>query len=464
MRSRAPRRLAPALFSLAAVAAVTGVVFGLRPIAPVLSLGVLYVFAVLPVAVLFGLAYALPVSIASMLAFNWFFLPPAHTLALRDSENWVALAVYLLTAVVASELAARGRRRAAEAEQRRREATLLAEVSERLLRGGDVQGQLPEVAARTAAVLGTSRAWIELDSIRRAEAHESAHALVAGDRHVGTLFVEAGAHVEPAVADRVLPALASLLAVASDRERLARKAVEAEALRRSDALKTAILRAVSHDLRSPLTAIRTAAEGLQSPALELTPADRLALLETIALETNRLDRLVGNLLDLSRLEAGAADPVPRLWALDDLLARALDSLGPEGERVSVELPPEPPLVRVDADQIERTLVNLFENALKFSPSDEPVEVGVTSQPGEVVVRVSDRGPGVDALDLERIFEPFTRATREQARSGRGLGLAIARGFALANGGRLTVESTRGEGATFSLALPAARVPAGAQTP
>jgi len=446
------------LTSLAVLGLVTGLVFALRPVAPVLSLGVLYVFAVLPVAVLFGLAYALPVSVASMLAFNWFFLPPRHTFALRDSENWVALAVYLITASVASELAARGRRRAAEAEQREHEASLLADVAARLLSSGDVQSQLPHIAARAAAALRIERGRIELDSVRRPEPHESAHPSVAGDRHVGTLFLEAGAVPDPGVSRRLLPALASVLAVAHDREQLARKALDAEALRRSDAIKTAILRAVSHDLRSPLTAIRAAGEGLQSTALDLTPEDRRSLLDTIRLEAERLDRLVGKLLDLSRLEAGAAHPLPRLWAVDDLLARALDDLGASGERISVALPPEPPLVRVDADQIERALVNLLENAVKFSPPDELVDVEVEDTGAEIAVRVSDRGPGVSAGDLERIFEPFARAPAGEVRAGSGLGLAIARGFVQGNGGRLSVELRQEGGATFVLALPAARLP------
>src|SRR5213078_5276794 len=195
--------------SAGAVAVVTGAIFGLKEVAPVLSLGVLYLFAVLPVAVFYGLAYALGVSVASMLAFNFFFLPPLHTLALSDSENWVALAVYLVTAVVVSELAAVARRRSLAA-------------------------------------------------------------------------------------------------------------VEAEALRRSNVVKTAVLHSVSHDLRSPLTAIRAAGEGLESGSLHLDARDRAELLETIRLETARLERLVSNLLDLSRLEAGAAPPEPELWPIDEL--------------------------------------------------------------------------------------------------------------------------------------------------
>jgi K+-sensing histidine kinase KdpD len=329
--------------SIGAVALVTGAVYALRPIAPVVSLGVLYVVAVVAVAVLFGLAYAIPVSVASMLTFNFLFLEPVHTLALRDSENWVALAVYLVVGVVVSELATRSRR-------------------------------------------------------------------------------------------------------------FAREAVEAETLRHSDAAKTAVLRSVSHDLRSPLTAIRTASEGLGSAAVDLEAVEREDLLDTIQVEVRRLERLVDNLLDLSRLEAGPARRHAELWTLDALLARALEQLGTDGGRVAVEVGVETPPLRVDAAQTERVFVNLLENALKFSSPTDPVEVTATAAGGSVVVRIRDRGPGVPDADRERIFEPFERG-RTTAR-GSGLGLPIARGFARANGGDVLVEDSRG-GATFAVVLPAA---------
>jgi two-component system sensor histidine kinase KdpD len=336
------------LVSATAVAVVTGAVFALKTIAPVLSLGVLYIFAVLPVAVFYGLGYALGVSIASMLAFNFFFLPPVHTLALTDSENWVALAVYLVTAVVVSELAALARRRA--------------------------------------------------------------HA-----------------------------------------------AAEADALRRSDTVKTAVLHAVSHDLQSPLTAIHAASDGLLSPSLELDDADRADLLETIRLETARLERLVANLLDLSRLEAGAALPQRELWPVDELVSRALEALGPEAVRVTVELDQDLPLVSVDAGQLERVLVNVLENALRLSSPTDPVALVGTSTGDDVSIRISDRGPGLDKEEVERIFEAFEHGGG--AGHGTGLGLAIARGFAEANGGRLTAEARSGAGAAFVLALePAAARP------
>jgi two-component system sensor histidine kinase KdpD len=341
--------------SAAAVAAVTAAIAAVDDFVPVLSLGALYIFAVLPVAIGFGFVFALGVSVASMLAFNWFFLPPTHTLMLREGSNWLALAVFVVTALVASELAARARRRAAQAEQREREAAALA-----------------------------------------------------------------------------------------------RELVEAEAIRRSDAIKTAILRAVSHDLRSPLTAIAAAVSALQSAALQLSSADREALLETIRAESDRLDRLVSNLLDLSRLEAGAAHPRPELWSADELLAQALDEVR-GGERVAVELPPDLPPVRVDAVQIQRALVNLLDNALKFSPAESRVVVRGETVGDRVVLRVLDGGPGLAPGDAERVFEPFRRGEGR----GTGLGLAIARGFAEANGARVWAEDGSGGGA-FALELPAVR--------
>jgi K+-sensing histidine kinase KdpD len=332
--------------SVAAVAGVTAAIYALRPAAPVLSLGVLYVIAVVTVAVFRGLAYAIPVCVASLLTFNFLFLPPVHTFALRDSANWVALAAYLVTAVVVSELATRSRR-------------------------------------------------------------------------------------------------------------LARQAVEAETLRQSDAVKTAVLRAVSHDLRSPLTAIRAASDGLENRALTLDSSDREALWETIRIEVHRLERLVENLLDLSRLDAGPAVRRPEVWTVDIVLARALEQLGVEGDRVTVSLESEAPLpIRVDAAQIERVLVNLLENALKFSSPTDPVSVSASRGAGRVLVRVRDRGPGILVADRERIFEPFERGSDEGR--GSGLGLAIARGFAEANGGIIRVESSSEQGgSTFVLDLPAA---------
>ena len=410
-----------------AVAVVSALVEVLEPHVPVLSLGVLYVFAVLPVAVLWGTQLALAASVASMLAFNWFFLPPKHTFQLRDGANWLALAVYCVTAVVVGFLAARARRRSADAEQRRREASLLADAAADLLRGTPEERALEKAAEPLAAALGVEALRIV----------PGAHAPEAGERalpmrDVATVLVDSELDVDDAVAARVLPALGALFAVQAD-------ALEAEALRRSDTLKTALLRSVSHDLRSPLTAILAAAGALTNAELSLDDADRAELSNAIRQEAERLNRVVGDLLDLSRLEAGAAEPHLELWSADELVGQALDG----NARVQVELDDAAPPVRVDGAQVERALANLIGNALKFSPPDSPVFVRVEHGSTELRFHVLDHGPGIRDADRESLFRPF--------HSG-GLGLAIARGFAEVNGGAVWAQEDP-TGGHFVLALP-----------
>ena len=441
-----------ALTSVGAVVLVTGAIEVLKEHVPVLSLAVLYLLAVLPVAIFWGLGYAVGVAVASMLAFNFFFLPPLYTLTLQDSRNWFALLVFLVTAVVVSELAARSRRQA-------NESALLARVAGSLLQGGEVSSELERIEAEVAAALGVERARIVLGGGEDVVGGEE-YALTAGGRRVGTIMLVRSRRWSAAARRRLLPALATLLGVAIDRERLAREAFEAETLRRSDAMKTAILRAVSHDLRTPLMAILTSASALNRSDFTLTESDQRELLQTVLDEARRLDRLVANLLDLSRLQAGAAEPRAELVAADDLVVEALESLGVNAGRVDVALPEEPLAVRVDAQQVQRALANLLENALKYSSSAERVQVRVASTSTEVLLRVIDRGPGVATADLGRIFSPFQRGSVPVGR-GAGLGLAIAQGFAEANGGRIWVESHEGQGATFVLALPLVRVEVGA---
>ena len=448
--------------SLAALGLVTGAIYVCKSFVPVLSLGVLYLFAVLPVAVLFGRAYAITVALASAGLFNFLFLPPIYTLRLSDGEHWFALAVYLVVGIVASDLAVRARQRAAEAEQRGREEALLAQMATAFLQAESAIDELERFAPAIADVLHAADARIVLGPSK-----EPPPGRVSARAHGGRPYASGrststkGSESSLAIRRRFLPALASLVAVAVDRERLAREAVEAEALRRSDTIKTAVLQAVSHDLRSPLTAIKVAAESLSSTGLALDEADRAGLLETVRLEVDRLERVVGNLLDISRLQAGAAEPNRELWAVEELLAQALEQLA-AADRVALALPAETAVVEVDAIQVERVLVNLLENALKFSPPGEAVHVRVTTTRSEVIVRIVDRGPGIPPSELERIFEPFARVASAEDRGGSGLGLAIAKGFAEGNGGRVWAESQPGQGASLVLALPLVEVPVGAE--
>jgi two-component system sensor histidine kinase KdpD len=439
------------LASIGSVVVVSAAIALLHPYVPVLSLGVLYVFAVIPVAVGWGVELAVAVSIASMLAFNWFFLPPRHTFHLRDGANWLALAVYLATAVVVSALAARARQRQADAEQRRREAAVLAEAASDLLRGAQLVAELDKLADLTAEALHVSAARLELGAVAAREG-ESAIPVEVNLRQVATLLVEEDP--DPDVAARFLPALAALLAVAVDRAQLEAEALEADALRRTDVVKTALLRAVSHDLRSPLTAIVAAADALGSDEIHLDAEGRAALVEAIREEAARLDRVVGNLLDVSRLEAGALETHPELWPADELVSQAIESVHAGAERILVELDADAPPVLVDAGQIERVIANLVENALRFSPPGTPVVVRTETGATELRIHVLDRGPGVAAADRNSIFQPFSRG----GRGGSGLGLAIARGFAEANGGRVWTQEDPA-GGHFVLALATSPRPA-----
>jgi two-component system, OmpR family, sensor histidine kinase KdpD len=433
------------------VAVATGASGLLKAHSSLPSLALPYLFAVLPVAAVWGLTQAVAVAVLSMLVYDYVFVPPAYALTPADPRSWPALPLFVIAAIVVSEFAARWRRQA-------RESALLARVAVRLLERGEITGALDRVAADVAGALAVEQARIFAGLADVRSGAGDAVPLAAGGRCVGTIVLGRPLRGGSAARRRVLPALASLLAVAIDRERLAREAVEAEALRRSDAVKTAILRAVSHDLRTPLMAIVTAAGALARPGFVTDDDDRADLLATVLDEAGRLDRLVGNLLDLSRLQAGAAEPRADAVAAGDLVAGAIGCLGAaagrvQAGRVQAGMPGGSPVVHVDPHQVQRVLVNLLENALKYSPADEPVQVRVAATSAQVLIRVIDHGPGVLPGEAERIFGAFQRGTGSARVHGAGLGLAIAQGFAEANGGRIWLESHAGQGATFVLTLP-----------
>jgi two-component system sensor histidine kinase KdpD len=428
-----------------AVAATTGAIFALREVVPVVSTSVLYLLAVMLVSSYWGLWLGLLTSLASALAFNFFHIPPTGRLTIAESQNWVALLVYFVVAVVVSTFADSARARAAEAETRRREADVAADLARVLLGGGDESLALAgervgEVAGLRGVRLSTS--WEAGDD------KLAAIPLVAGGNRVGTLLVPRGA--PPAAVERVrerlVPALSALLEARARRAALEEQVVETRALRRSDVLKTALLRAVSHDLRSPLTAIGAAAGSVDSDTL--TAEQRRELKDVIATETDRLSRLVDDLLDLSRLESGNVDTNPEPSSVEEVLDAA--SAGSRNGSLDIDLDADLPLVDGDPVQIERALVNLLDNAARYSDG-APVRIRAHAHGRRVLLRISDSGPGIAEPDLERIFEPFYRGSESRG-TGSGLGLAIARGFVEANGGRLRVESLPGQGTTFVVEL------------
>jgi K+-sensing histidine kinase KdpD len=357
------------LAAVLGVALSTLLIYPLRDITPAVSTGVVYILAVLVISTYWGLWLGLFTAVASAAAFNFFHIPPTGNLDIAQSENWVALAVFLAAAVLVSSLAEQSRAREREAEQRRGEANR---------------------------------------------------------------------------------ATAAALALLLDRERLQSATIETEALRRSDEVKTALLRAVSHDLRSPLTAIIAAGEALS--AERIGDGDRRALAEAVTAESARLSKLVDQLLDLSRLEGGHAQPRPDWCSIEEVVTAAVEDLGERSGLVRVALDPDLPFVRADAAQLERAIANLLDNAVRFSVDDQALVRGRALR-DRIAIRVVDRGPGVPHGELERIFEPFYQGPDSRPHEGSGLGLAIVRGLVEVNGGRVWAESMPGQGTTFVIELP-----------
>ncbi len=452
LRDTPSRPLAGAAVALALVAATTLAIYPLRKVVPQVSTGVLYLVAVLVVSIGWGLRLGLASALASAAAWNWFHIPPTGRFSIHDGENWVALAVFLVAAVMAGSVAELARAQATEAELRRREADLAAEIARLLLGGSDLQQALGPAAQRVAAALGLRSAAIELRVVAGDE-RRTALPLTHDGRRIGTLLLPASElddDKRARVEERALPAVEALLGVALQRAELEAEAVETRALRRSDEIKTAVLRAVSHDLRSPLTAIIATNEALGSSSLGADERSELAAASTT--EAERLARLVDKLLDLSRLQSGRAEPRRDWVSLDELLGTAVDARADAG-RFAVSIDRDPPLVRADAAQLDRAVANLLENAARYS-GDLPVSVRARAVGHRILVRIVDRGPGIDGSELERIFEPFHRVGGDDVHhTGSGLGLAIARGFIEANGGRVWAESLPGQGAAFVIELP-----------
>jgi two-component system, OmpR family, sensor histidine kinase KdpD len=432
------------LVAALSVAATTALIYPLRKVMPSVSTGVLYLIGVLIVSTGWGLWLGVATSVASAAAFNFFHIPPTGRFTVADAQNWVALAVYFAAAVVTSTLAGQARARALEANERRAEADLAADLA-RLVLGG-TESDLPEAGRRIGGAVGLDDVQLVLDWVDGDERRVAIPLVDDGER-VGTLLVprEVSDRQREQLESRVVPALTALVTAARRRELLEEQLVETRALRRSDVLKTALLRAVSHDLRSPITAIRTAAAGIGSQTLD--QQDREEMAAVISTETERLARLVDDLLDLSRLEAGTAEPRQQWSSIEEVVEAA--GVGLPG--LDVQLDPDLPLVQVDSAQLERAVGNLLQNAVRYSDG-QPVSVRAHVSGRRLLLRISDHGPGIPKDQLERIFEPFYRGNGG-THSGSGLGLAIARGFVEANGGRLRAQSLPGQGATFVIELP-----------
>ncbi|WP_329267016.1 sensor histidine kinase KdpD [Streptomyces sp. NBC_01451] len=408
-------------------------------------------------ALLGGLFPALASAVVGSLLLNWYFTSPVHTLTIADPKNIVAIAIFVGVAVSVASVVDLAARRTHQAARLRAESEILSFLAGSVLRGENSLEALLERVRETfgmesAALLertGELDPWTCAGSVgpRPAENPDNADVDVPIGDHISLAL---SGRVLPAADRRVLAAFAAQAVVVLDRSRLQREADQAKELAEGNRIRTALLAAVSHDLRTPLAGIKAAVTSLRSEDVDWSEEDQADLLEAIEDGADRLDQLVGNLLDMSRLQTGTVTPIIRETDLDEVVPMALGGV-PE-DSVELDIPETLPMVHVDRGLLERAVANVVENAVKYSPEEEKVLVSASAIADRVEVRVVDRGPGVPDEAKDRIFEPFQRHGDSPRGAGVGLGLAVARGFTEAMGGTLAAEDTPGGGLTMVLSV------------
>jgi two-component system, OmpR family, sensor histidine kinase KdpD len=419
----------------------------------------LYLLLVVVITAIGGAWVASAAAIAAFLTVNWFLTPPIHTWTISDGQNVLALVVFLVVAGVVSGLVTAAARRAIEAARARSEAGSLVRLAAALLAEDDplpsiMQQLISTFALRSVAVLRPAgpNEWTVEAYAGETVLESPDDATATSELPDGALFAYDGPNL---TGDdrRVLNAFVAQLAVALASRELRAEASAAVALAEADALRTALLRAVSHDLRTPLASIKASVSTLLADDLHLDDATVFQLHQTIDEEVDRLNELVSNLLAMSRLEAGALQLASTDVGIDEIVARALVSLGDRAAGVVVDVPDSLPRVHADPALAERAVANVVDNALAWAPPEQPVRLEAAVVADRVILRVIDRGPGIAASDRDRVFQPFQRLGDGRSRGGGvGLGLAVARGFTEAIDGELQLEDTPGGGTTMTFSF------------
>jgi two-component system sensor histidine kinase KdpD len=426
------------------------------------SEGLAFIAVTVVCALVGGLWPALTAGLLSALLLNYYFTAPLHTLTIANAEDVLTLLLFLLVAVLVASVVGLAARRSEQAGRARREADTLSMLNQTLLRGdhdiAELLGLVCDTFAVSSAALlhrsdagGTER-WLLLASSGPHPPHSQEEADATAEASASTrLLLRGGA---PTAQDmRVLNAFATHLAVVADRERLAAQTAAAQRLAEGNRMRTALLAAVSHDLRTPLAGIKAAVSTLRTGEVSWSVEDQTELLAAIEDSTDKLSAIIANLLDLSRLQTGAVHLVTQDVGLDDVVSRALRSL-PATERVDVDIAADLPPARVDSGLLERVAANLVENALRYSPPHTRVQVSAEVAGPRIRLRVVDHGPGVPQSSKPQLFQPFQRLGDAPAGEGVGLGLAVAAGLARALGGGLTAHDTPGGGLTMVVDLAA----------
>jgi two-component system, OmpR family, sensor histidine kinase KdpD len=471
-----------ALSYVSAVALVFGIVYvyhaliRVNPTTAALS----FLLGVLVVSAVWGLRHAVFMAVVATLAFNYYFLPPFGTFTIADPQNWVALFAFLVTAVIASQLAERARREADNAHARRREVEHLYEFSQQLLSSDNIAELLNSIPryivesfnVKAAAVSLSDRADVYRSgsSTEGLELHDLQLAKMRGEPKIdlqkqlsfmplrmGVRVVGSMGITGKELSRHTLDAMSSLIAIAIERAGTIEKLGRAEAARESEQLRSVLLDAVAHEFRTPLTAIKAAATSLVgNPGLD--EAQRQDLLAVINEESDRLNRIVGEAAEMAQLDANKVElhlePHPIREIVDGALEQSKQILGQRP--VEVRLPNELPLVRADAERIQEVLRHLIGNAAKYSSPDTLIRISGEVKDGMISTSVADRGPGIDDFEQSRIFEKFYRGQNHRLQvQGTGMGLAIAKAIVEAHGGQIGVTSQVGHGSVFYFTLPLA---------
>jgi len=424
-----------------------------------------------------GLLEATIASLVAVLGFNYYFLPPVGTFEIQDPQNWVALTAFLVTAVMASQLSARAKRRTREAVERRREVEGLYALSQSLLLSGSARTASQDLVSRVVRILGVTTAafhaklthetfrWGPDDPLISDEQMlvDREEALIDRSRGSAIVPVRLGGQAlgnlglaGPLPSDEVLNAVAYLVAIGIERARSLEEASRAEAARQSEVLKSALLDALAHDFKTPLTSIKAAITSLLGQS---RPDAERELMTIIDEEADRLNQLVAEVLEMVRIEAGKLHLEKRPLEVAEIVGATLAELKPAllGRPIDVRLQDALPAADADFDFVQQVLRQLLDNALKYSPPGSPLTISARAGEGRIVVSVADRGSGIDEQEQRRIFDKFFRAREHRFRvPGTGMGLAIAKGIVEAHGGKIWVTSEPGQGSVFSFSLPVHR--------
>ena len=445
------RQLAGAALAVAGLPALTALLVAWRGHLNLSDDLLIYLVAVVAVTVVGGFWPAVFAAVAASLLLNWYFTAPLHTFTIAEPKNLLALVLFVTVAVAVSSVVHLAARREADAARSAKETASLLALAQTVLGGADTPA---DVLDHLTASHGGYAELLERVAGRWIRVASSG----AAGQDASVIRFEVRPDLALEVRGQAASATASLLAgytaqavAALDRARLRTQAAQAEALAEGNRMRTALLAAVSHDLRTPLASIKASVSSLRQTDVHWTEEDEADLLANIEQNADRLDALVGNLLDMSRLQTGSLAPFLRAIAVDEVAPVALRGLD-GGDALQIVVPDDLPLVRADPGLLERVLANLFSNALRHSPPDSPPALLAREDGDRVVLEVVDHGAGVPGDLKERIFEPFLRL--EERSPGVGLGLAVAKGFAEAMGGTISAVDTAGGGLTMRVTLPA----------